>query len=374
MGAWTRAVASVDLGAVTANVAELIRRNSGAELMAMVKADGYGHGAVEVSRAAQAGGAGWLGVAFADEALALRAAGIAGPMLILVVNPGEDLAPVVAREVDVSVSAPWALQQVARAARAAGVPAGVHLEVDTGMTRGGARPDTWPALLAATRAAVDAGTITLAGIWSHLVHDDPRHPFTAGQSAALAAAIETAITAGLRPAYSHLSKSTTALSRPELGLDLVRAGLAVYGLTPHGPPDPGLRPAMTFQARVALTGRVAGGTGVGYGHRHVSAADTGVALVPVGYADGVPRAGSQTIEVMIGGRRRRIAGTVSMDQFTVEVGEDAVGEGDEVLLFGPGDAGEATAGEWAEATGTVSYEIVTRVGSRVPRRYTGGAG
>ena len=369
MSKWTRAVASIDLAAIGSNVAEIVRRNPGAEVMAMVKADGYGHGATAVARAALEAGASWLGVAYASEALALRADGVEGRVLALVINPGEDLGPVIAQGIDVSVSAPWALDAVVAAARATGVTAGVHLEVDTGMTRGGARPDGWPALLESTRMAVAAGEITLNGIWTHLVHDDPAHPVMEVQARLFDAAVDEARSTGLAPAYVHISKSTTALARPDLSRDLVRAGLAIYGLSPTGVPDPGLTPAMTFKARVALTGRVEANVGIGYSHRHVTAEPTGVALVPVGYADGVPRSGSGILEVLVGGRRRQVAGAISMDQFTIEIGGDAVTEGDEVLLFGPGTNGEATAQEWADATATISWEIVTRVGARVPRIY-----
>ena len=248
MSQWTRAVASIDLAAIRSNVAEIVRRNPGAEVMAMVKADGYGHGATAVARAALEAGARWLGVAYASEALALRADGIGGRILVLVVNPGEDLDPVVAQGIDVSVSAPWALEAVVAAARRVGRQACVHLEVDTGMTRGGARPDGWPALVEAAKSAVAAGDITLNGIWTHLVHDDdPGHPMMDVQATAFEAAVEAARASGLTPAYSHISKSTTALARPDLGRDLVRAGLAVYGLSPTGVPDAGLTPAMTFK-------------------------------------------------------------------------------------------------------------------------------
>jgi alanine racemase len=219
--------------------------------------------------------------------------------------------------------------------------------------------------------------VRAVGAWTHLVHAGlPDHPTTHEQVRLFVEALEVAERAGLRIELRHLANSAATLTRPDARFDLVRPGLAVYGLSPvpqlGGPERYGLRPAMTLAACVALTKRVPAGAGVSYGHRYRTRAETTLALVPLGYADGVPRAATDIAQVWLGGRRRTVSGTVCMDQFMVDVGDDPVCAGDEVLLFGPGDAGEPTAEEWAQALGTISYEIVTRVGPRTPRVYRDG--
>jgi len=375
-----RSLARIDLDAVTANVRVLDELAGAAQVMAVVKADGYGHGLLPSARAALAGGATWLGVAFLEEALALRAAGLDAPVLAWLSTPGEDLAPAVTAGVDLGVYDESGLIRVAAAAREAGRPARVQLKVDTGLSRGGTRPEAWPALcVAAARAEAD-GAVRVTGVWSHFAHADggADHPVTLRQAAVFAEALAVADQTGLRPDVRHLANSAGTLTAPATHYDLVRPGLAVYGLSPlpqlGRPADFGLRPVMSLRSHVALVKRVPAGAGVSYGHRYTTAAETTVALVPLGYADGVPRAGTNLLEVMLGGRRRRVAGTVCMDQFVLDLGDDAVSEGDEVLLFGPGDDGEPTAQDWAEALGTINYEVVTRIGSRVPRDYVGGAG
>jgi alanine racemase len=371
MAARTEAV--VDLDAIRDNVA-LLRSRTAAEVMAVVKADGYGHGLVPAARAALAGGAGWLGVAFLEEALALRAAGVTAPVLSWLAAPGEDLAAGVAAGVDLSASAPWAVAELAAAARAAGRPARVHLKIDTGLSRGGATPADWPELVTAAAKAAAGGEVEVVAIWSHFAYADaPGHPTIAGQVAAFGEAVAAARRLGVDPPLRHLANSAATLTLPSAHFDLVRPGIATYGLSPVPPEDFGLVPAMTLRSSVALTKRVPAGSGVSYGHAYVTGAETGLALVPLGYADGVPRAATSVGPVQLGGRRRVVAGRVCMDQFVVDVGSDPVAAGDEVLLFGPGTAGEPTAQDWAEATGTISYEIVTRVGARVPRTYRGGA-
>jgi alanine racemase len=371
-----RAQALVDLDAVRDNTAALAERARGAEVLAVVKAEGYGHGLLECARAALAGGATWLGVAALDEALALRAAGIAAPVLAWLTVPGEPLAEAVEGGIDLNAAAPWQLEECIAAARLAGRPARLHLKADTGLNRGGATPADWPGLVAAARRAEVDGTVEVVGVWSHFaLADDPGSPVIAHQVAVFGEAVAVAERAGLRPAYRHLANSAATLTLPEAHFDLVRPGLAVYGLSPvpqvAGPAEYGLRPAMTLSTRVALAKRVPPGSGVSYGHRYHTAAETTLALVPLGYADGVPRAGSGIAPLQLGGRRRVVAGTVCMDQLVVDVGDDPVEAGEEVVLFGPGDDGEPTAQDWADVLGTISYEIVTRVGPRVPRVFRG---
>ncbi len=375
-----RTEARIDLGAIRDNVAILVGHAVGsAQVMAVVKADGYGHGLVPSARAAVDGGAAWLGVAFVEEALALRAAGLDVPVLAWLHTPGEDLSPAVAAAVDLGVDDLAQLAAVAAAAKPAGRPARVQLKVDTGLSRAGATSAAWPDLCAAAAKAESSDEVLVSGVWSHFAFADggPDHPVNTRQAKVFAEALEVADRAGLHPEVRHLANSAATLTAPETHYDLVRPGLAVYGLSPvpqlGGPADFGLRPAMTLASTVALTKRVPAGTGVSYLHRYTTDGETTLALVPLGYADGVPRSATNVGPVLLGSRRRTVAGTVCMDQFVLDVGDDPVAAGDEVLLFGPGDSGEPTAQEWAEALGTINYEIVTRVGARVPRVHIGSA-
>jgi alanine racemase len=379
MSSGLRTEARIDLSAIRDNVAVLRERAAGgAQVMAVVKADGYGHGLVPSAAAAVAGGAAWLGVAFLEEALALRAAGIDVPLLAWLVAPGEDVAPAVAAGVDLGLSSTDQLPAAVAAAQATGRPARLHLKADTGLARGGATPTDWPALCEAAAKAQAGGEVEVVGVWTHFAFADggPEHPVNGRQVGVFREALEVAERLGLRPQLRHLANSAATLTAPDTHFDLVRPGIAVYGLSPvpdlGRPADFGLRPAMTLASTVALTKRVPAGTGVSYLHRHTTAAESTLALVPLGYADGVPRNATNVGQVQLRGRRRTIAGTVCMDQFVLDLGDDPVEAGDEVLLFGPGDRGEPTAQEWADLLGTIDYEIVTRIGARVPRTYLGG--
>jgi len=368
--------ARVDLDAIRSNVAELKRRAGSAAVMAVVKADGYGHGILESAGAALEGGAEWLGVAIADEALELRAAGVDAPMLAWLLGPGDPWNAVAAVGVDLGVNARWALDRAAEAAATVGHPVRVHLKIDTGLGRAGATQHDWPDLVDAAAKAVADGSVEVVGIWSHLTYADrPAHPTIETQRRAFEAALEVAGAAGIEPQVRHLANSAATLVLPETHYDLVRPGVAVYGLSPGAevgrPAELGLRPAMTLVSEVALTKQVDSGQGVSYGHRYTTERATTLALVPLGYADGVPRHLTNRGEVAINDRRYPIAGTVCMDQFVVDVGDDRVTAGDEVVLFGPGDGNQPTADDWAEAIGTINYEIVSRVGARVLRTYTG---
>jgi alanine racemase len=375
----------VDLAALRANLRTLDERSPGAEVMAVVKADAYGHGLVPCGRAAREGGASWLGVAQLAEALALRAAGDTGRLLAWLLVPGQDLAPAVAADIDLSVNATWAIDEIADAAGRAGRPARLHLKVDTGLSRGGAAAADWAELVDHALRAEATGAVRVVGVWSHLAWaDDPDHPTTADQAEQFLAAVALAESRGARPEVRHLANSAATLTSPALHFDLVRPGLAVYGLSPvphlAGPVELGLRPVMTLRGRLALVKRVPAGAGVSYGHAYTAPADTALGLVPLGYADGVPRAAGGVGPVQVAGRRQVVAGRVCMDQFVVDLGPDAAGvagvpvrAGDEVVLFGDQGRGEPTAQDWAEATGTISYEIVSRVGSRLPRNYLDGS-
>ncbi|CAN5323283.1 alanine racemase [soil metagenome] len=369
-----RAEIVVDLDAVRDNVSAL-RERFGRPLLAVVKADAYGHGLLPCSRAALDGGADMLGVAVVDEALALRAAGITAPILAWLAVPGDRITEAVEAGIEVSVNADWALQEVAAAAQATGRTARVHLKVDTGLSRAGATMADWPDLLGAADKARSSGEVDVVALWSHFVYADaPGHPTIAAQLRVFDEAVQLAARAGLSDVSTHLANSAATLTLPEAWRDLVRPGIACYGLDPLGgdPATYGLRPAMTVRAEVALVKRVPAGTGVSYGHRHVTDRETTLALVPVGYADGIPRDASGVGPLWLAGARRRITGTVCMDQFVVDVGDDPVRAGDEVLLWGPGGHGEPTVQDWASALGTIHYELVSRVGGRMARRWVGG--
>ncbi len=371
-----RAEVVVDLDAIAANTA-VLRERVARPLMAVVKADGYGHGLVPAARAVLAGGADFLGVAVLEEALALRAAGVTAPLLAWLHGPGTDYAAALAADVEVSVNANWALDEVVAAVRATGRPARLHLKVDTGLSRGGATPEDWPGLVAAAARAQADGEIEVVGLWSHMIYADaPTHPSIAAQVTVFEEAVALARGAGLTDARLHLANSAATVALPHTWYDFVRPGVALYGLDPLGgnAADHGLRPAMTVQAPVALTKRVPAGSGVSYGHAYVTERETTLALVPVGYADGVPRAAGNRAPVLAAGAQRTIAGRVCMDQFVLDVGDAAVEPGDAVVLWGPGDRGEPTAQQWADAVDTIHYELVTRVGGRFHRRYVGSAG
>ncbi len=391
--------AVVDLDAIRHNVEVLRHRAGSAAVMAVVKADGYGHGLLPSARAALAGGAAWLGVARLTEALALRAAGIEAPVLAWLSVPGDVHPAAVAARVDIGISAGWALSEVAAAAESTGRPARVHLKIDTGLNRNGIGPDEWPDLVDAAVKLQAEGLLELVGVFSHYAcADEPDHPSVAAQTAAFTAAVELATERGARFQVRHLANSAALLTNPASHFDLVRPGVSIYGLNPvpdHlDSGDLGLRPAMTLLARVANVKRVPAGQGIAYGHSYVTARPTTVALLPLGYADGLPRHAGNAGPVLLAGVRRTVSGRVSMDQITVDLaldnqhnpadqaepldpgatgGRPDVQPGDVAVLFGAGPAAPR-ADDWAEAAGTIGYEIVARIGARVPRIHIGRAG
>ena len=379
-----RAEIVVDLGAVRHNVRvlkELVSAQRPVErpvrLMVVVKADGYGHGMVQVGRAAREAGADWLGVATIDEALALRAAGDQGPLLCWLSSPLDDLAAAVAAGVEVTAYSVDELDTIAAVPGPGDGPVRVQLKVDTGLSRGGAPRSEWEALFAAAHEHERAGRVTVTGVWSHLAcSDEPGHPANDAQEGAYRDALRLADDAGLRPAVTHLANSAATLLRPSSHFDLVRCGIAAYGLDPAPgvSPDIGLRPAMTVRAPLLMSKAIAAGDGVSYGHTWHASADTTVGVVPVGYGDGVPRAAGNAVSVWVDGGVRPVRGRVCMDQLVVELGGQLPSPGTEVVLFGPGERGEPTAQDWAGALDTISYEVVTRIGGRLVRRHVGGEG
>lgn len=377
-----RASAVVDLRSIRANLAVASARADGAALMAVVKADAYGHGMVPVAREARAVGVPWLGVALPSEAVALRNAGDDGRILAWLWTPGDpDVDTCVAGDVDLSVSSLWALEDVVAAARRHSRVARVHLKVDTGLSRNGVTLADLPDLATRLRIEVDAGDVDLVAVWTHLADADlPGSDSVGRQRDRFEEALALVRSAGLDVPMRHLSNSGGLWAHPDLRADLVRVGIAMYGLAPAdvlgSPRDLGLVPAMTLRTELSGIKRVEAGTTVSYGGTWTAPTATWLGLVPLGYADGIPRAASERVDVTIAGRRYPSVGRVAMDQFVVDLGpqdpRDAdCGPGRDVVLFGPGADGEATADDWARAIGTIGYELVTRVGPRVPRTYVG---
>ncbi|MFE3633376.1 alanine racemase [Streptomyces sp. NPDC059168] len=372
-----RARAEIDLAALRANVRALRARAKGAALMAVVKSDAYGHGALPCARAAVDAGADWLGTATPEEALALRAAGLGTRLLCWLWVPGGPWRQAVEADIDVSLSGTWALREVTEAARQAGRPARVQLKADTGLGRNGCQPADWPELVDGALRAEREGLLRVTGLWSHFAcADEPGHPSVAAQLARFREMVAYAEGRGVRPEVRHIANSPATLTLPETHFDLVRPGIAMYGISPSPeigtPADFGLRPVMTLSASLALVKHVPAGHGVSYGHHYATPGATTLGLVPVGYADGVPRHASGTGPVLVDGKWRTVAGRVAMDQFVVDLGGDEPEAGTEAVLFGPGDRGEPTAEDWAQACGTIAYEIVTRIGTRVPRVHVNG--
>lgn len=354
-----RALARVDLAAIARNLGHVMDVAAPAQVMAVVKADAYGHGIVPVAHTARDAGAIWLGVAYPSEALTLRAIGDVGRILAWLWLPGDvDVAACVDQDVDLGVSS---MQQLDFLVSVAPTRARVHLKVDTGLGRSGAALASWDALVAAARVAQKAGKIELVGVWSHLASGElPNDASVVAQREAFETASASLADLDL---LRHLANSGATLANPDTRFDLVRTGIAMYGLNP-GYGRPAVTPAMSLHSEVALTKRVPAGHGVSYGHTWRAEAPTGLALIPMGYGDGIPRNAAGT--VLIGERRYPIVGRVAMDQFVVMTGDDEVNIGDPVEVFGPGPY---TADNFAAACGTIGYEIVTRISGRVSREY-----
>jgi alanine racemase len=364
----------VDLDAIRHNVATLRGLlQPQTHLMTVVKADAYGHGMLPVARAALAAGATWLGVATLEEALQLRAAGITAPVLSWLHSPGRALHQAVDAGVDLSAAAEDTLDEIVWGAKAVGHAARVHLKIDTGLTRNGALAADWPLLAEKAAKAQADGHVEIVGVWSHFAcADEPGHPTIRRQLVAFHEALDTAARFGVEPELRHLANSAATITLPHSHFELVRVGLSTYGLSPIPGAGPALRPAMSVHARVAMVKSVSAGAGVSYGHTYKTLKDTNLALVPLGYGDGIPRSASSRGPVWLAGKVRRIVGRVCMDQVVVDCGDDEVRPGDEAVLFGDGSQGEPTADDWALAGDTINYEIVTRMGSeRTPRVYVG---
>lgn len=365
--------AVVALDAISANVRRMREITQDRRVIAVVKADGYGHGAVPVARAALRGGADMLGTADVDEALALRAAGIDAPILAWLHAPDQDFHAALVAGIAIGVSGRRELERVAEAASRAARPALVHVKLDTGLSRNGVPRSEWADVVSLVRSLVDDGRVSLDGVFTHLSNTSDEDDRIA--VSVFAEGLDLLSEAGLSPRMIHAAATAAAIAVPESRFDTIRLGIGMYGFSPVPGitgAELGLVPAMRLLSSVASVKRPEVGTGVSYGYRYRTNENSTLALVPIGYADGVPRQASGLGEVSIGGRRHRVAGRIAMDQFVVDVGDAPVEVGDEVVIFGDPATGAPSAAEWGEHAGTIDYDIVTRIGQRVPRRYTGG--
>lgn len=371
----TRAHAVVDLTALAHNIATVRAAAPRSQLLAVVKADAYGHGLVPVAAAAREAGADWLGVALLEEALELRTSGDEGPILAWLWVPGDQsLGPCLKADVQISVSAMWSLIEVTEQAGALGVMARIHLKLDTGLSRSGADAQEWEELVVAARALQQRGRIDVVGIWSHLANASVANdPTVAEQLERFQAGVRVAREAGIQPQLLHLANSASTFEYPDTQLDLVRIGIAMYGLSPMDPHSAerfGLHAVMSLHAELAHVKTIPAGQSVSYGGLWTAPEATRVGLVPVGYADGIPRAAEDAC-VLVRDVRCPVLGRIAMDQLVIslpaELGEIAAGE--PVVIFGAADSGAATADEWGTQSNSIGYEIVTRIGSRIPRRY-----
>ena len=360
----------VDLDAIAGNLRTLAAEVAPAKVLAVVKADAYGHGAVPVAREAIGAGAAWLGVALVEEALALREAGISAPVLVLSEPHPAAADACAAHGLAVTICTQAGVRAFGMAARRASRPIAVHLKVDTGMHRQGCAPAELPALAAA--ALAERG-LEVDGLWSHFAVADEaaKAATTDAQLARFHQALAAAAAAGLRPRWRHLANSAGATVRDDARFDLVRAGIEVYGLAPSeelaGHVRARLRPALALRAAVSALRTVEAGERVSYGHRWEAPRRTRIATLPVGYADGVRRGLSGRIRACLGGRSLQQVGTVTMDQMMVDVEDADVEVGEVATLLGDPAEGEPGVGVWAAALGTIDYEITCGLSPRLPR-------
>ena len=362
----------IDLDAVAYNLEVMRKRVGGAMVCGVVKANAYGHGMLEVARKLEEAGIDYLGVADVTEALELRRAGIVSPILAWLHDPHEMFVEAVNEGIELGLANEDHLARVAAAAEITGRLARVHLKVDTGLNRNGASAAEWEDVLRQARALVAEGFIQVVGIFSHLSSTGEAEDLA--QIARFEAAVDLAREYGIKFELRHLTASDGSLNYPQAHYEMVRVGVALYGLSPfadHHSKEYGLRPAMTATAHVTQVKRVPAGEGVSYGYLHRTKAETTLALVPVGYAEGLPRDASGKASVSIHGKTYPISSRIAMDQFVIDVGDDDVTAGDLVTIFGDSAAGVPSADDLAEAANTINYEIVTRMGGRFKRTYLG---
>lgn len=364
--------AEIDLGALAANVALIKAKVNGPEVMAVVKADGYGHGLIPSARAAVAGGATWLATALLSEAIALREAGVRERVLTWLNTYDDRFMECISRDIDLAVNSVESAKAIANAAYNVDRRARVHVKVDTGLGRNGVTFDDLDALI--VQLQKQSESLQVVGVMSHFAYaDEPTNPTIAKQIQLFKDSVDKLEAAGFELEVKHLSNSAATMGLPDTYFNLVRPGVAMYGVTPGDQVGTaaslGITPVMTLKSNIALLKNVPAGTGLSYAHAYYTKEDTTVALIPAGYSDGVPRAASNKGPVLVGGEKRLVAGRVCMDQFVLDVGGLNVKLGDEVVLFGDPAKGHPSVEEWAAAADTIGYEIITRIGPRVVRDY-----
>lgn len=366
--------AYVDLAAIRHNVKVLQNLAKNSEVMAVVKADAYGHGLIPVARAARQGGATWLGTALLEEAISLRNSGDSGRILTWLGSPNDKWQECIDLGIDISVSSIEIASGVIKAAKKIGKKAKIHIKVDTGLGRNGVMPNDLADLTSLLEEATANGLVEVVAVWTHFaLADAPSSPTIAKQLEVLDASFKFVESRGFKNLMKHAANSAATLTSPHTHFDLVRPGIAVYGITPGGEvgkaSEFGLRPAMTLKAQAALVKDVPAGHGISYGAEYVTKQNTKIALIPLGYADGIPRIAGNKGPVLANGKKFSVAGRVCMDQFVIDIGDLDFSTGDEVILFGDPAQNEPDVEEWAKASQSIGYEIVTRLGSRVPRIY-----
>jgi alanine racemase len=370
----SRASAEISLLAIADNL-KLIKSKTNAQVLAVVKADAYGHGLIQVGKAAADAGADWLGTALLEEGITLRNSGIKIPIISWLTPLGEDFKIAINLDIDLSISSTELLNEIILAGKSVKKIPRIHVEVDTGMSRGGVGYD-WQLFLAELSKAVVANEINIVGIWSHFARaDEPEEVMNKEQLTVFEDRIKNASAAGINADFIHIANSASSLTNKSAHKNIIRWGIGLYGLSPDlnnlgDSKSLNLKPAMRLKAKLHLVKAVKAGVSVGYGGTAITKSDTKLGVVTLGYADGIPRNTNNLAGVFVGGKRAPIIGRVSMDQFVFDLGINSlVKTGDEVIVFGDGAGGEYTADEWAKASGTINYEIVTRIGSRVPRIY-----
>jgi alanine racemase len=366
--------AYIDLAAIRDNVKVLQDLAKNSEVMAVVKADAYGHGLIPVAKAARQGGATWLGTALLEEAILLRKSGDKGKILTWLGSPKDSWQDCIDLDIDVSVSSIEIASAIIDAAKKSGKTANVHIKVDTGLGRNGVMPNDLADLTNVLEEAKAAGQINVVAVWTHFaLADAPSSPTIAKQLEVLDQSFKFVESRGFKNLMKHAANSAATLTAPNAHFDLVRPGIAVYGITPGGEvgkaSEYGLRPAMSLKANAAVVKDVPAGHGLSYGAEYVTKTDTKIALIPLGYADGIPRIAGNKGPVLANGKKFNVAGRVCMDQFVIDIGDLDFSTGDEVTLFGDPAKNEPDVEEWAKASQSIGYEIVTRLGPRVPRIY-----
>ena len=371
----SRARAEINLAAIAENL-KFIKSKTSAQVLAVVKADAYGHGLIDVAKAAEKAGADWFGTALLEEGIALRNGGITKPIISWLTPIGEDFKTAINLDIDLSLSSIELLNEIILVGKSINKVPRVHIEIDTGMNRGGFGDD-WGLLLPEIVKAVKANEIKAIGIWSHFARaDEPNEVMNKTQLDVFTQKVKQLNDAGVSPEFIHIANSAASLSNEAAHKNIIRWGIGLYGLSPDvinmgDSKSLGLKPAMKLFAKLQLVKAVKAGQSVGYGGTAITKSDTKLGVVTLGYADGVPRNANNSAGIFVAGKRAPIIGRVSMDQFVVDLGADSLAKtGDEVIVFGDGSQGEYTIDEWAKACGTINYEIVTRIGVRVPRIYS----